>query len=326
MLIVLFLFILSHLLADFVTQNRYIAKYKSDEYRKGFHNKAIIIHVIHHSLITILILSLFGKINMVFLIATLLICLIHYFIDLGKSYFSEKMLKKYKKHDSQLNLFLINLRFLLDKKSFYFFIDQLIHVFSIYLVLRMFNQVYSIDVILEKVNTLMDQELALSFSATIVSLLILFILISWASGYFVGVVIEDLKKGETLDEVAANHEKDFFDEFYEKERKNMMIEKNWESEGNSGEKSGLKVQFHYFNEEDNNSAGMFIGILERILIVLFVIFNAYQGLIVLGALKTLARFKQFDAKSFAEYYLIGTLLSIILGLIFGGVAKLIIVN
>lgn len=43
----------------------------------------------------------------------------------------------------------------------------------------------------------------------------------------------------------------------------------------------------------------------------------YPALAILGALKTLARFKELDSKSFEVYYLIGKLLSMLLGLGFG---------
>ncbi|MGI8314904.1 DUF3307 domain-containing protein [Halobacillus mangrovi] len=324
MIFLFLLFMLAHLIGDFITQNDNIAKYKRDKYRKKLFNRAIILHAFHHAIITILLLCIFKKITLDLVLATLIICFIHYFIDLAKSYLSDRIINKYKRADSQLNLFESNLKFILDKKSFYFITDQVFHIITIYWIMRSYGVVYPPGLLVEKVQALMNHDLVLTLPTTFVSLLIIFILISWASGYFVGIVIDDLKQGETLDQVAAIKEKDVFEKFYEDERKNMVIEKSWESEEKIGNKRSLKVQFHYFNEEDNNSAGMFIGILERILIALFVIINAYQGLIVIGALKTLARFKQFDAKSFAEYYLIGTLLSIILGLVLGGIAKIII--
>jgi vacuolar-type H+-ATPase subunit I/STV1 len=46
-----------------------------------------------------------------------------------------------------------------------------------------------------------------------------------------------------------------------------------------------------------------------------------QGLAFLAALKTLTRFKQFEHKQFAEYYLIGTLSSAIIGILLGIVAS-----
>jgi hypothetical protein len=56
--------------------------------------------------------------------------------------------------------------------------------------------------------------------------------------------------------------------------------------------------------------GATIGVLERLLIVAFVLTNATAAIgFVVGA-KTLARFKQLDDRDFAEYYLLGTLASV----------------
>jgi hypothetical protein len=56
--------------------------------------------------------------------------------------------------------------------------------------------------------------------------------------------------------------------------------------------------------------GATIGVLERLLIVTFVLTNATAAIgFVVGA-KTLARFKQLDDRDFAEYYLLGTLASV----------------
>ena len=79
----------------------------------------------------------------------------------------------------------------------------------------------------------------------------------------------------------------------------------------------FNVQYRKYANDEMNAKGKYIGILERILIAFFIVGNAYQGLILLGTIKTVTRFKQFDDKSFAEYYLIGTFFSILLGLTFG---------
>jgi hypothetical protein len=60
--------------------------------------------------------------------------------------------------------------------------------------------------------------------------------------------------------------------------------------------------------------GATIGVLERLLIVGFVLTNATAAIgFVVGA-KTLARFKQLDDRDFAEYYLLGTLASVAIAL------------
>jgi len=57
------------------------------------------------------------------------------------------------------------------------------------------------------------------------------------------------------------------------------------------------------------NAGRFIGILERMLIFFFVIVSQYTAIAFIIAAKGFTRFKDLDQREFAEYVLIGTLLS-----------------
>lgn len=57
------------------------------------------------------------------------------------------------------------------------------------------------------------------------------------------------------------------------------------------------------------NAGRFIGILERILIFFFVLVSQYTAIAFIIAAKGFTRFKDLDQREFAEYVLIGTLLS-----------------
>jgi hypothetical protein len=56
--------------------------------------------------------------------------------------------------------------------------------------------------------------------------------------------------------------------------------------------------------------GATIGVLERLLIVTFVLSGSSAAVGFVVAAKTLARFKQLDDRDFAEYYLLGTLASV----------------
>lgn len=68
-------------------------------------------------------------------------------------------------------------------------------------------------------------------------------------------------------------------------------------------------------QEKSNKAGYLIGILERIIIVTFVMQNQLGAIGFVLAAKSLARFKQLEDKEFAEKYLIGTLSSVALALL-----------
>jgi hypothetical protein len=67
--------------------------------------------------------------------------------------------------------------------------------------------------------------------------------------------------------------------------------------------------------------GAAIGILERLLIVTLVLSGALAGIGFVVAAKTLARFKQLEDRPFAEYYLLGTLASVSVGLVSALVAQ-----
>ena len=64
-------------------------------------------------------------------------------------------------------------------------------------------------------------------------------------------------------------------------------------------------------QEDGPAVGRTIGILERIFAVTLVLLNRWEALGLLVAAKSLARFKDLDDRRRAEYYLVGTLVSLL---------------
>ncbi|HET7790405.1 MAG TPA: hypothetical protein VFK78_06365 [Gemmatimonadales bacterium] len=65
--------------------------------------------------------------------------------------------------------------------------------------------------------------------------------------------------------------------------------------------------------------GRMIGVLERALALTLVLLGQYGALGLIIAAKSLARFKALDDRDFAEYFLVGTLASLLLALA-GGIA------
>jgi len=63
--------------------------------------------------------------------------------------------------------------------------------------------------------------------------------------------------------------------------------------------------------------GRLIGYLERILIIVLVVEGSYEGLGFLVAAKGLVRAREFEEREQAEYFLFGTLLSVVCGLFIG---------
>ena len=71
-------------------------------------------------------------------------------------------------------------------------------------------------------------------------------------------------------------------------------------------------------------AGMVIGIVERIMVLTFVLVNQYTAITVIFAAKSIARFNELKDRKMAEYYLIGTLASITFALLVGIVVRAIL--
>jgi len=69
---------------------------------------------------------------------------------------------------------------------------------------------------------------------------------------------------------------------------------------------------------------MAIGIIERILILTFVLLNQYTAITIIFAAKSIARFNELKDRKISEYYLIGTLLSITFALITGIIVRFLI--
>ena len=65
-------------------------------------------------------------------------------------------------------------------------------------------------------------------------------------------------------------------------------------------------------DEQEYNRGRVIGFLERILIYFFVLNNHFSAIGFILAAKGITRFKKLEERTFAEYFLIGTLLSAIL--------------
>ena len=68
-------------------------------------------------------------------------------------------------------------------------------------------------------------------------------------------------------------------------------------------------------DQEEYDRGKLIGLLERTFLYFLIIFNQIGAIAVIIALKSLARFKELEDKNFAEYFLIGSLLSVLVAVI-----------
>ncbi len=72
------------------------------------------------------------------------------------------------------------------------------------------------------------------------------------------------------------------------------------------------------------TVGRAIGVFERLLITMLVLAQAEAAVALVVGVKTIARYRQLDDRSFAEYYLLGTLASVLIGIGAGLAARLVL--
>jgi hypothetical protein len=72
------------------------------------------------------------------------------------------------------------------------------------------------------------------------------------------------------------------------------------------------------------NAGEWIGVLERLLALTFVLTGSYSAIAFALAAKSIARFKELENKDFAEYYLLGTSASLVSAVVVGVLVKTIL--
>jgi hypothetical protein len=71
-------------------------------------------------------------------------------------------------------------------------------------------------------------------------------------------------------------------------------------------------------QSNSAQAGRIIGILERILMTVGILFDRWEILAAVIALKSVARFREMDEKDFAEYFLVGLLGSMLWTILIAG--------
>ena len=74
-------------------------------------------------------------------------------------------------------------------------------------------------------------------------------------------------------------------------------------------------------EEDESSgvkgSGRLIGILERTITLILILFGQWAAIVLLVAAKSIARFEELKERRFGEYYLVGTLSSLLVAIVVG---------
>ncbi|WP_430790672.1 DUF3307 domain-containing protein [Virgibacillus flavescens] len=313
------LLILAHLIADFVTQTNYINRNKKI-FSHAFYSKGLMLHCVHHLVLYLSFILVLLDWKTIFIPMLVVIIVLHYLVDLAKITMEKRVVQRLSEIDEDKKFLLHDV---FEKRSSYFILDQVIHLLCIYLTLMIFNLSPSLPSLYQML--VVDGQ-ALDTDIKVIALSILIVLITFGSGYFIAALMSDFQESKKEMEIAAAVSVD--NETIDQLRKNLrhantdfVINEAYRTDN---EDYTLQLQYQKYNNTSKNSRGKYIGIFERILIAVFIVINQYSGLALLIAMKTLARFKQFEDKDFAEYYLIGTLLSLIMGVGIGLVINWII--
>ncbi|CAH2713714.1 hypothetical protein BACCIP111895_00868 [Neobacillus rhizosphaerae] len=269
--------ILAHLFADFYLQTDEMVIEKRKNIKK---------HILHHVIVNTIVFTGFELIDhkqfhlvshIIFPLA--FIVLSHYIIDFLKI----KLLDTIKIHQEEG----------LKRLSF-FILDQCLHLVTIILVGRIFlgtNIAGTVGIFLE------GQKLS-PINAVLFTIIIV-ILTTSVSGHMIRILL-----GSMPNQLLSFEGKYSF--------------KNNRQEEHFINKSGITEEYHYpiFSKQDL-SRGKLIGYIERLLVLVLTFYHAYPAIGFIVAAKSIARFKQMDDRDWAEYFLLGTLTSMFIGITLG---------
>ena len=192
-------------------------------------------------------------------------------------------------------------KFLWKPGTWVFILDQVLHIVCIYLILLAFGLAASPVPLVGLAVSFGQRSLPLSLSSKLALGAMCVIGLVWVSGHLVKNILGSLRLRS-------------FDSLKKP----------------AGENSAAGLEKLPTLAEDKNgqpaeaSTGMYIGYLERLLVGVFMVSGIYTGLGLLGTLKTLARFKQLENREITEYFILGTMLSMLLGMLFGALLRFII--
>ncbi|MCZ0701943.1 DUF3307 domain-containing protein [Natronobacillus azotifigens] len=280
---------LAHLIADFYLQTEKMVKNKE---------KHILLHLTHHFITTFFFLVLLylwsnRMTSMLFhiLYPTVAIICFHLLIDILKIKIWNKVAKGPKKNTWEFILFIT---------------DQLLHFVSIVLVSSFFSgkstfhYFYQFILILERSP---EVENYLSPMNLAIFIIIMLIIITTVSGNGIRLLL-----GTLPEHIALFEGKYTFDQVID----------NVEMMKRDGKLGIMSEQYNYMLvRKQDLSRGKIIGYLERLIIIILVINDQYTAIAFILTAKSLARFKQMDDREWAEYFLLGTLSSIFLAIVYG---------
>lgn len=280
--------LLAHLIADFWLQTDEMVRDKMKCLKK---------HSFHHMLTTGIALLIvwilhygFKHIIFYYILPLLFILTTHILIDFLKI----KLVDSIKKTKTD-NM----------KRLGFFLMDQVLHVVIILIACILFFKIEPLK-IAENLLNLFGAN-SLDPVNIVLFMIIVFILATSVSGHIVKYIVGSLPSE------LVNFEGELT-------LSNKMMNANEKMQLQT--KNSFKEKYHYFTYSSPlHSRGKLIGYIERLLVISLTVIGAYPSIAFIIAAKSIARFKQLDDRNWAEYFLLGTLSSIFLGLVLGIVAQ-----
>lgn len=186
---------------------------------------------------------------------------------------------------------------LLNNNDFFIFIiDQILHVIFIFVIVFLLVPTYNFN---HMYRSIFVENVSNRTIFLILCVSTLLIMLTSFTGHLIAKLFKSLNHKNNFDNI---------EEIFVTERKiNELTEVITE-----------KIKFPVVV----NDYGKWIGYCERIIIFLLVIIQVYEGIAIIVALKTFARYQQLNQKSFVEKYLLGTLFSVMVAIIIGFLYKL----
>ncbi|GGL48612.1 hypothetical protein GCM10007968_10990 [Sporolactobacillus putidus] len=260
-------------------------------------SKYLVRHLTHHLILTFFVLTLLlignNQLHLSFFqiaCASLTIVLFHYGIDQGKMIVSKKQ--------SGQPLYSLYL----------FVIDQLLHLATIMLVCAFFLNV-DFPAYFNRLTAVVEKGIPLQASpvSVLLFLIIMLIVATTVSGHFIRFLV-----GMIPDRLSLS------------EGKYVLTNEKTGPDATRNMPSIQEKYTYLINKKSDRTRGVIIGYFERLLVMVLIVIGAYSGIAFIAAAKSIARFKQMDDRDFAEYFLLGTLASMFIGVVCGIVVKFIL--
>ncbi|MBU9712030.1 DUF3307 domain-containing protein [Evansella tamaricis] len=289
--------LLAHLIGDFYFQTDKMVKNKRKFLKR---------HLIHQFLlgfIALFFIYLFLEGTSFWyhvILPVILLTCAHWLIDIGKIKAEAQLEGKFGKLNSW--------------KGALFVIDQLFHLLSIVLISLWFFQVDMTsggNTILVVFRLVEGSQPSFNVLEKVLLLLIMIMITTTVSGHFIRNLLGSL----------TNHIALFEGKYSIKDTR------NGQGYIPSDQKTSISEEITYTVMKNQDlSRGKVIGYLERLLVIILILNDSIGSIAFIIAAKSITRFKQLDDRDWAEYFLLGTLTSIFLAIVYGFLIKFILFN